>query len=205
MKIKAFIGVMLLAVATFAASVTPVTVIDSLRALLAKPATRGETLLVLGNESPFDAPIRIAKHFTNILYPIDHVSVFPATNGGEWYLTMLGGVTQVGAVTNLSLTCPDDTSVHAITVNLVGGVYALEVDQDASLLFPTPLYIESDVGTSHRVQVSLDSETGVYRLSVVQDLSAVPPQTVTFIAPDTTQHAITIANLAGIYTIQVQQ
>lgn len=206
MKIKAIsVGMLLAGAIAYAASVSPVTVIDSLAALLAKPAIRGETVMVLGSETPFDAPIRIARHFTNILYPIDNVSVFAATNGGEWFLTSLGSVTPTGPVAEVSITCPDDTSVHKVTIGLHGGYYTLEVDQSPSVVFPTSLYLEANDGTSHRITIARDPEVPAYRLAVVQELSSVAPQTLVMTHPDATQHTVSLVNLGGIFALQVQQ
>ena len=190
----------------FAASaqVSQITVINTIAELLAKPATFGEVLIVLGEVTPFDSPLRLAKHFRTLVYPINGVNVFPATNSGEWYLVPLssGSVAQ-GVQTNFIANCPVDGSNHEITLGIYGSTYALQVNQSPSVQLPVSLYLEAEDSTSHKVTISLDS--GVYGLSVAQANSVVAPIFFALAAEDSSEHIVNLTTNFGGYTISVNQ
>ncbi len=204
-RIATKIAFIAMALAVVAATPQPLTVLNTLSELLAKPARYGETVIILGGAAPFDAPIRIAKHFTNEAYPINGTTTFPATNGGIWYLTTLGGTAQSGPVATISIACSDDGSVHDVSVGSYLGYYLLRVDQSASLLYPTINYVESSDGTSHRMTIRKNADAGIYTLAIGQGTATVAPQTLTFIADDTSEHIVTLTNYLGTHTFQVTQ
>lgn len=204
-RIATKLALLAMGLALVAATPQPMTVLNTLTELLEKPARYGETIIILGGSAPFDAPIRLAKHFTNEAYPINGTTTFPATNGGIWYLTTLGGSAQSGPVNSLAIACSDDGSVHDVSVSLYLGYYLLRVDQSASLLYPTINYIESSDGTSHRMTIRKDTASGVYSVAIGQGTATVAPQTLTFIADDTSEHIVTLTNYQGTHTFQVTQ
>lgn len=194
-----------LGVSLIAATPQPLTILNTLTELLEKPARYGETIIILGGLEPFDAPIRLAKHFTNEAYPINGTTTFPATNGGIWYLTTLGGPSQSGPVNSLAIACVDDGTVHDVSVGEYLGYYLLRVEQSASLLYPTINYVESSDGTSHRMTIRKDTDSGLYLVAIAQGTATVAPQTLSFIADDTSEHIVTLTNNQGTHTFLVSQ
>ena len=180
------------------------TVVDNLNELLIKPAAFEQTVLVLGTTFPFDSPLRIAKHYRTLVYPTNGVNVFPAVNGGEWFLTLVGSTAVGGPVGEIALAC-DDGTVHSVTLGYVNSTFTPYVDQSASLQFPVSLYLESQDGTSHKIGIAKDVGTGVYTLAVHQGNSVVAPVTVALIAPDTSEHTLTLVTNYSAHTLAVTQ
>lgn len=204
-RIATKLAFLAMGLALVAATPQPLTVLNTLAELLTKPARYGETVIILGGSAPFDTTVRIAKHFTNEAYPINGTTTFPATNGGIWYLTTLGGTAQSGPVSSVSISCADDGTVHAVSVSQQLGYYLLSVEQSASLMYPTINYIESSDGTSHRMSIRKDSASGIYSVAIGQGTATVAPQTLTFIAEDTSEHTVTLTNYQGTHIFLVTQ
>lgn len=204
-KLATAVAVIALAIAA-SAQVSQVTVINTIAELLAKPATYDEVLIVLGEVTPFDSPLRLAKHFRTLVYPINGVNVFAATNVGEWYLTPLSsGSSAEGVRTNFIANCPEDGTNHEITLGLSGSTYNLQVNQSASVQLPVSLYLEAEDNTSHKIVISKDSGTGVYGLLVYQPSSVIAPIFFALQAADSSEHIINVTTNLGGYSISVNQ
>lgn len=199
----------LLSLRLIGAQVSPLSVINTLVELLSKRATTGEAILVLGQSSIFDRPIRLARHFTNVVHPINNITTFYAVGGGEWYLVELGSGTNTSStVTSLSLACGDGSNHDlAITLDSLTGVYSLEVDQNSSGSSPTTTLLQHSDATTHQLLVSKDSLTGVYSWSLDQADAGGSPSTVTFGFTNGTLHTLSVYKdaLTGYYSIAISQ
>lgn len=203
-KIAAALAAVVIAVAAYGQA-TQVTVINTIAELLAKPATFGEAIIVLGEVTPFDGPLRLAKHFRTLVYPINGVNVFPATNVGEWYLTPLSSSSaSEGIRTNFVANCPVDGSNHEITLGISGSTYNLQVNQSPSIQLPVSLYLEAEDNTSHKVVINLD-DSGVYGLLVYTANSVIAPMFFALQASDSSEHIVNITTNLGGYSISVNQ
>ena len=186
---------------------SPVVAIWTLPLLLARKPTHHEILLVLGQDTPMDSAIRLAKHFPTEAYPIDNLTVFPAIGGGIWYLVSFGGGSAPsGPLPSIVLACPDGTG-HLLTVyyDTETDRYTWGVAQAPSVSAGVSLILESTDTTRHQVYVALDSETGRYTLFVEQSNALGAETPLTLFADDLSTHEITLQLIDGEHVIQVVQ
>lgn len=192
------------------AAVSPLTVVNTLVELLTKKPATGETVLVLGQSTIFDVPVRLARHFTNEVYPIDNVTAYSAIGGGEWYLVAIGGGTNGGSstITTLTLACGDGSN-HDLTLYLdsLTGVYSLQVNQSNSLSSPTTTLLQHTDTTTHELLVALDGLTGVYSWALDQGDSGGSGSTVAFSFTNATTHTLSVYKdpLTGAYSPTISQ
>ena len=192
------------------AAVSPLTVVNTLVELLAKRPSIGESVLVLGQSAIFDRSIRLARHFTNEVYPIDNVIAYSAIGGGEWYLVELGSGTNSGSstITTLTLACGDGSN-HDLTLCLdsLTGVYGLQVNQSNSLYSPTTTLLQHTDATTHELLVAIDGLTGVYSWAINQADSGGSGSTVVFSFTNATTHTLSVYKdpLTGIYSPTISQ
>lgn len=184
----------------------PIGVVNTLTNLLTSTPTYGQTVVVLGQHSLFDVPIRLAKHFTNVAYAIDNITVYPAVGGGIWKLLSVGSGTG-SSVYSIGLLCPDDGTIHDVGITKVDSFYTLTVSQAPSIGAATPLILNcpSD-GSNHQILINLDSETGFYQLEVYQTSTLSSPTTLTMVySDDSSSHLISLYTDSGFYGLFVQQ
>lgn len=200
----------LLSLRLIGAQVSPLTVINTLVELLTKKPATGESVLVLGQSAIFDSPIRLARHFTNEVYPIDNITAYSAVGGGEWYLVDLSSGTNSSssAITTLTLACGDGSN-HDLTIvrDILSGVYSLQIDQSSSGSSPTTNLLQHSDATTHELLIAKDSLTGVYSWSLDQADSGGSPSTITFSYSNGTLHTLSVAKdgLTGYYSIAISQ
>lgn len=188
----------LLALVAVGAS-SPLVQIDSVTSLLQRPPTKNEVLLVLGFSSAFDGQMYVAKHFTNIAYPIDYVNTFPALNIGEWYLTALGTSVSGGFTNAMSVMSSDGTS-HAVSVFIdpITLGYSFQVDSTPGSATRGLVVMCPDDYSFHIVMAEKVGTN--YTLTVEQSATtSVPSYAPVLIAADASLHAFSLLKVGTNY------
>lgn len=163
-----------------------------------RPITN-QTVIVLGENTPLDVPIRLGIHGASWGSAND-VDIFNAIGGGQWRLVGLSGSAGIQSTVTIQA---DDTTRHDVSIEYDQGQYIWSISQSNSVNSPSYVILGADDSTKHQLLVVLAD--GLYTLSVEQSASSSQSSAMILRHSDSTEHELGVVLDQGTYNLTISQ